>query len=274
MRLGAENSSHANQLDQDIVELTDDVTLVRGKHTITIRHAQRVLQFPQRVHSEPLRTVPVQQHRQLPGRTRAALCRQLLQHERPAAKRPSSPCGSSASTSATSGGRSPNLTLTYGVRFDTPNFPDKPARTRSRSPSSVTRTDVVPAPKMWSPRIGFNWDLSRGSAARSQLRGGIGYFTGRTPYVWLSNQYGNNGITSRRFPQPSTRPTRFRSSRIRTRSPRVVTGGGGGSPEPQPDRPRLQVSRQSSAATSATTRTSASGAWWAQPEFLYTEERQ
>ena len=44
------------------------------------------------------------------------------------------------------------------------------------------------------PRIGFNWDLSNASAKQSQVRGGIGYFTGRTPYVWLSNQYGNTGV--------------------------------------------------------------------------------
>jgi hypothetical protein len=29
---------------------------------------------------------------------------------------------------------------------------------------------------------------------QQQLRGGIGIFSGRTPYVWLSNQYGNTGI--------------------------------------------------------------------------------
>ena len=42
VRLGSENSSHANELNQDIVELTDDLTLVRGPHVYG-RHAQRVL---------------------------------------------------------------------------------------------------------------------------------------------------------------------------------------------------------------------------------------
>ena len=45
----------------------------------------------------------------------------------------------------------------------------------------------------FGPRIGFNWDLSN-EGPRSQVRGGIGFFTGRTPYVWLSNQYGNTGV--------------------------------------------------------------------------------
>ena len=47
---------------------------------------------------------------------------------------------------------------------------------------------------MWSPRVGFNWDISGGSGKRRQIRGGLGLFTGRTPYVWLSNQYGNTGV--------------------------------------------------------------------------------
>ena len=87
----------------------------------------------------------------------------------------------------------PNLTLTYGVRLDKPNFPDVP----NANPTSVAnfgyRTDIAPAPTMFSPRIGFNLDMS-GMASRKQLRGGIGSFAGRTPYVWLSNQYSNNGV--------------------------------------------------------------------------------
>jgi hypothetical protein len=35
LRFGSEQNSHANELDQDAIELTDDVTLVRGKHSFT-----------------------------------------------------------------------------------------------------------------------------------------------------------------------------------------------------------------------------------------------
>ena len=45
-----------------------------------------------------------------------------------------------------------------------------------------------------SPRIGFNW--SPGEGGKQQVRGGIGIFSGRTPYVWISNAYGNTGIES------------------------------------------------------------------------------
>jgi hypothetical protein len=50
----------------------------------------------------------------------------------------------------------------------------------------------VPESTLWSPRVGFNYDIS--GNGREQVRGGFGLFTGRTPYVWLSNQYGNTGI--------------------------------------------------------------------------------
>jgi hypothetical protein len=51
------------------------------------------------------------------------------------------------------------------------------------------------APKnsiLWSPRIGFNWDAFGNKS--TQVRGGIGIFTGPTPFVWISNQASNNGV--------------------------------------------------------------------------------
>jgi hypothetical protein len=62
-------------------------------------------------------------------------------------------------------------------------------------------TDVVPEDFTLSPRAGFNWDLSGDGNRRQQVRGSLGYFGGRTPYVWLSNQYGNTGIEFRRVSQ-------------------------------------------------------------------------
>ena len=44
----------------------------------------------------------------------------------------------------------------------------------------------------WSPRVGFNWDI--GGNGTQQIRGGVGMFAGRPPYVWISNQFGNTGI--------------------------------------------------------------------------------
>ncbi|MBE0392306.1 carboxypeptidase regulatory-like domain-containing protein [Flavobacterium sp. PL002] len=39
---------------------------------------------------------------------------------------------------------------------------------------------------LWSPRLGFNWDVTGNKT--TQLRGGTGIFTGKLPFVWLGNQ--------------------------------------------------------------------------------------
>lgn len=42
---------------------------------------------------------------------------------------------------------------------------------------------------LFSPRVGFNWDLLGNK--QIQLRGGSGLFTGRFPFVWVGNHIGN-----------------------------------------------------------------------------------
>jgi hypothetical protein len=54
-------------------------------------------------------------------------------------------------------------------------------------------TSVLPETQLlWEPRFGFNYDVKGNST--TQLRGGSGVFTGRPPYVFISNAVGNNGV--------------------------------------------------------------------------------
>lgn len=92
-----------------------------------------------------------------------------------------------------------NFKLTYGLRVDAPIF----LNDLDRNPTveglvfqnGQTGIDMSKLPKtkpMFSPRIGFNWDVL--PSHKLQLRGGTGLFTGTPPYVWISNQAGNNGL--------------------------------------------------------------------------------
>ena len=94
-----------------------------------------------------------------------------------------------------------NFTLTYGVRADMPVLLNKPFANPTFNETEVAKANneyVGVTPKaaiLWSPRVGFRWFLD--SAHKSLLRGGAGIFTGRVPFVWLSNAYNNTGMDTK-----------------------------------------------------------------------------
>jgi hypothetical protein len=194
VRAGSELSSQANQLNQDIVELNDDITYLTGKHTFTVGTHNELFKFL---------NVFVQnfygQYRFSSIANLQAGIAQGFNHN--FSNDPSSPLNPAQFAvhqfgfyAGDSWRAKSNFTVTYGFRFDVPQFPDLPHANPLAVSAFGFATDVAPAPKMFSPRAGFNWDLSNGGARRSQVRGGLGLFAGRTPYVWLSNQYSNTGV--------------------------------------------------------------------------------
>ncbi len=91
-----------------------------------------------------------------------------------------------------------NLKLTFGLRMDVPIFtsdlatnPDVLALTFADG-EKLDTGKLPGATPLFSPRLGFNWDVM--SNRQVQVRGGTGVFTGKIPFVWVSNQASNNGL--------------------------------------------------------------------------------
>lgn len=104
-----------------------------------------------------------------------------------------------------------NFTVTYGIRFDAPIFENK-FQSNPYVPALTFRDgkhyDVGQKPGtnlLVSPRLGFNWDVFKNQ--KTQVRGGIGSFSGPPPFVWISNQASNNGV---QFGSISTKDSAFK----------------------------------------------------------------
>ena len=117
-----------------------------------------------------------------------------------------------------------NLSLTLGLRVDIPLYfntsekiqenidrnccyePDIVWYDESGNPVQFDHTVLPKQTPLFSPRFGFNWDVS--SDQVTQLRGGTGLFSGRLPFVWIGNQVANPNFffynytaTDYKFPQ-------------------------------------------------------------------------
>jgi hypothetical protein len=195
-RAGRENFSTANALDQDVIELTDDFTFHKGDHAITVGTHNEFFKFRNLFIRDNFGNYRFSSLDNL----EAGLA-QSYDYSFSVTSDPQQAAEFNVNQFGFYAGDlwrvTPRFTLNYGVRVDIPSFPDKPTSNPAAVENFGYATDVVPAPKMWSPRAGFNWNVD--GQGKSQLRGGLGLFSGRTPYVWLSNQYGNTGIEFRRI---------------------------------------------------------------------------
>ncbi len=98
-----------------------------------------------------------------------------------------------------------NFKATIGARFDIPIWEDgaenEDFNTRTVGLLEAAGKDLqdarvgrgVDTKVMFSPRVGFNWDVNGNRT--TQIRGGFGIFTSRLPLVWPGGTYNNNGIT-------------------------------------------------------------------------------
>lgn len=256
---GTENFSGQNVLDQDAFEITNDLTIPFGAHTFTVGTSNEFSKFSNLFVRNPFGNYTFDSFEDLQAGVPefyeySYLCRTGLPN-----------CSGDGKPRAEFGvnryslyGQDrwdvvENLQLTLGLRVDAASLPDTPAENAKVVEFYGRSTAEVPGTTfLVNPRLGFNWDVLGDQT--TQVRGGAGLFSGRTPYVWISNAYGNTGLDYVRFSCSGTNSSTTDDPPAFVPDPRnqpMNCVGGGGSVAPNeinlidPDFKSPQVARLS-----------------------------
>ena len=211
IRFGSEEFSTANQLDQDIIALTNNFKLYRGNHTLTFG-----------THNEfyDIYNVFIRQNF---GSYRFSSIDDFIggapayRYDRTYSLVDDITGGGTAAAADFNALQlgfyaqnewsvNRNLTVTLGLRMDIPVILDDPTEdtyfNETALPAIREKWDVAEdvragaAPDgqiMFSPRLGFEYDFD--GTRSTILRGGVGIFTSRIPFVWPGAMFNNNGLT-------------------------------------------------------------------------------
>ncbi|MDR3188117.1 MAG: carboxypeptidase regulatory-like domain-containing protein [Prevotellaceae bacterium] len=206
VELGSERYSPANYLHQDIWTITDNVTLHKGNHEITVGTHNEFFtmenlfireNYGSYVYSSMDDFLSIGTATEAPPyEYNYSFSREdVTGSKRWAPRFSAGQLSLYAQDKWTAGSR---FSLTYGLRADVPIFMDKPNVNAAFNASEIAAkyglaTDQMPATSvLLSPRAGFRWYVD--SERTTLLRGGAGIFTGRIPFVWISNSFSNTGV--------------------------------------------------------------------------------
>jgi len=85
------------------------------------------------------------------------------------------------------------LNFLLGFRVDQTSTSIRPALNQTFLTTTGFRNDgTLDGVTAFAPRLGFNYSLD--DKRVTQIRGGYGYFNGRSPWVFFSNSFGNTGV--------------------------------------------------------------------------------
>jgi len=213
IRLGAEAFSTSNLLNQDVVTITDNFELYKGKHTFTFGTHNEIYSSTNLFIRQNYGQYEYLNPQGFLIGDPDALDIYFRSYSLLSDKVGDDATESAAITNYVQLGFyaqddyqvNTNLKLTAGLRFDIPFWNDrnpntdfnnrtiglleaagKDLRGSSVGGSIDTRLYV-------SPRVGFNWDINGDKL--TVLRGGIGVFLSRMPIVWNAGSYNNTGVT-------------------------------------------------------------------------------
>ncbi|MEP7256397.1 MAG: TonB-dependent receptor [Ferruginibacter sp.] len=206
MSAGQENFSNANDVKNDVYNITENFNIYKGKHTVTVGGSYEY-QYVGNLF------MPAKQSYYAYG--------SLDEFMNPA----SHPIGYSYTFSRIPGqdqvysaamkigqlgvyvqdeiNITPRFKLTIGLRADKPIFIDKPLENpgitalsfpdRHGKPTNYSTGEWPKSIWYFAPRFDLRWDMNGDKTMI--IRGGSGVFTGRIPFVYLTNMPSNSGMS-------------------------------------------------------------------------------
>lgn len=198
VRLGTEAFSTVNQLEQDIFTLTDNYTFDRGRHTFTVGTHNEFYSIYNAFIAQAFGDYQFDSIEDWEAGVARSATNQYSRTDNPreGAEFRAMQLGFYVQDEFQV---SEGFKLTAGVRADIPIYLDSPLANDDFNNSVLGReltgqnNNDLPQPVvMFSPRVGFNWDVT--GDRRTQVRGGTGIFTSRFPFVWVGGAFTQNGI--------------------------------------------------------------------------------
>lgn len=206
VNIGTDPYAGMNALTQNTITLTDNFTLYTGNHSLTIG-----------THNEFFAANNLYVANSLGSYTYNSLDDFIADKARKYVR--SYPIGEPSIRFSTAQfslyiqdeWRKNNLTLTYGLRADLPIVFNTPLENKAFNESEIAKrydlqTNRKPRTNiLFSPRIGLRWQAVKTDNYSLLVRGGAGLFTGKIPFVWITNCYSNTGMTQRSYTLDSSK---------------------------------------------------------------------